>query len=67
MPAAISAVDELNGDKARHALLLMSRALDLLDANGGPHDAAADLDHAICRLRDWIDQQRLNHRGTPRD
>jgi len=41
-------------DKARQALSLMGNALDLIDANDGPHDAGAYLDQAICRLRDWI-------------
>ena len=37
--------------KASTALRLMEQALDLIDANDGPHDAGAILDHAIHRLR----------------
>lgn len=41
--------------QARAALDLMVEALALIDANDGPGDAGCYLDHAIHRLRDWID------------
>ena len=46
-----------DSDKARRALGLMGEALDLIDANDGPHDAGAFLDQAMCRLRDYLDRQ----------
>jgi hypothetical protein len=39
---------------ANEALALMERALSLIDANNGPHDAGAHLDLAIHRLKEWI-------------
>ena len=45
-------------DKASTALRLMEQALDLIDANDGPADAGAILDHAIHRLRAHIDTVR---------
>ena len=44
-------------DKAATALELMQQALDLIDANDGPHDAGAILDQSIHRLRDWIEKR----------
>ena len=41
--------------RAREALDLMVKALDLIDSNDGPGDAGCYLDHAIHRLRDWIE------------
>ena len=43
--------------QARTALDLMVQALDLIDANDGPGDAGCYLDHAIHRLRDWIESR----------
>lgn len=43
-----------DGDQPTRALALMNEALALIDANDGPHDVGAYLDHAICKLRDWI-------------
>jgi len=44
--------------KASTALRLMEQALDLIDANDGPHDAGAILDHAIHRLRAHLEATR---------
>lgn len=44
-----------HGDKTMRALGLMGEALDLIDANHGPHDVGALLDQAMCRLRDYLD------------
>jgi hypothetical protein len=41
------------------ALILMEKALALLDGNVGPEDAGAHLDLAIHRLRAWIQQDQL--------
>jgi hypothetical protein len=38
----------------KRALALITEALDLLDAHGGPADAAAHLDLAQQRLRDEL-------------
>ena len=51
-------------DKTRRALGLMAKALDLIDANDGPHDVGAYLDQAICRLRDHIDKRGSSEPGT---
>lgn len=45
-------------DKASNALRLMEQALALIDANHGPDDAGAILDHAIQRLRAYIEIAR---------
>jgi hypothetical protein len=45
-------------DKAGNALRLMEQALQLIDENGGPEDAGAILDHAIHRLRSYIETTR---------
>ena len=45
-------------DKAGTALRLMEQALGLIDANNGPDDAGAILDHAIHRLRAHIEANR---------
>jgi ribosomal protein S7 len=44
--------------KASTALRLMEQALELIDANDGPHDAGAILDHAIHRLRAHLEATR---------
>ena len=44
--------------KSSTALRLMEQALDLIDADGGPHDAGAILDHAIHRLRAHLEATR---------
>jgi hypothetical protein len=46
-----------NGDRPKKALKLMGEALDLIDANGGPHDVGAYLDQAMCRLKEWIEKR----------
>ena len=45
-------------DKASNALRLMEQALALIDANDGPDDAGAILDHAIQRLRTYVETTR---------
>lgn len=57
--AAEGSAEFRTGDSATEALDLMARALALLDANGGPADAGAYLDHAMHRLRDWMDDGAL--------
>ena len=41
-------------DGANEALVLMERALGLLDDAKGPDDIGAHLDLAIHRLKDWL-------------
>lgn len=40
----------------RRAIELVTAAIDLIDAHGGPADAAAHLDVALHRLRDALEQ-----------
>lgn len=42
------------GAAIKRALALVTEALDLLDAHGGPPDAAAHLDLAMRRLREVL-------------
>lgn len=51
--------DELDGRSAAigRALDLITAAMDLLDAHGGPADAAAHLDMALHRLRQAAAEQ----------
>ena len=53
------AAEESSREKnmAEMALELMQQALDLIDANDGPHDVGAILDQSIHRLRDWLDKR----------
>lgn len=55
-----SAVESASNSRhqASEALDLMERALNLLDSNNGPLDAAAHLDLAIHRLRQCIEDNR---------
>ena len=45
-------VEERREAAMRRALALVSEALDLLDAHGGPAEAAAHLDLALEKLRE---------------
>jgi hypothetical protein len=45
-------------DEAARALSLMEQALALLDQAEFAPQAGADLDHAICRLRDALENRR---------
>lgn len=47
--------DHGHSDDALEALELMGRALALLDSSQAPADAGAYLDHAMHRLREWIE------------
>jgi hypothetical protein len=57
IPAPLEANTEPGRDRADAALELMVEALRLIDANDGPADAGCYLDHAIHRLREWIDRR----------
>lgn len=56
-----------NCDHAAEVLGLMNRALALLDANGAPADIGAYLDHALHRLRDWIESAASDAPSANRD
>jgi hypothetical protein len=45
-----------NDAAIKHALALVSEALDLLDAHGGPVDAAAHLNMAQARIRQALQE-----------
>ena len=47
---------------AERAAALVSEALDLIDAHGGPVDAAAHLDMALTRLREEAEAPSLAKR-----
>ena len=57
IPVPLEANAEPVRDGADAALELMVEALGLIDANDGPADAGCYLDHAIHRLRTWIEQR----------
>ena len=57
IPVPLTANTEPPQDLADAALQLMVEALGLIDANDGPADAGCYLDHAIHRLREWIDKR----------
>lgn len=57
IPLPMEANTQPDPDSADAALELMVQALGLIDANDGPADAGCYLDHAIHRLRDWIDRR----------
>ena len=50
--AGESIQDQRKAVALRRAAALMSEALDLLDAHGGPAEAAAHLDVALQRVRE---------------
>jgi hypothetical protein len=54
IPAAEKSKAKRKEARANEALDLMQQALQILDMNEGPHDACAQLDVAINRLRDSI-------------
>ncbi len=63
--AAAEVAVNLQGRKgATEALGLMAAALAMLDASEAPADVGAHLDHAMHRLRDWIEKQPLDDRRT---
>lgn len=45
-----------SSSQAREALSLMTQALEILDQANFAGEAAADLDHAICRLERALEQ-----------
>ena len=57
VPAPLETITEPGRNPADRALELMLEALGLIDAGDGPADAGCYLDHAIHRLRDWIDKR----------
>ena len=54
-PSPISLVEDAASPCADAALDLMVRALDILDGQDVPGDIGCHLDHAIQRLREWLD------------
>lgn len=54
--AAASGAPASENDKARQALALMIRALEIMDSSEGTGVAGAHLDLAIHRLQEWIDR-----------
>lgn len=55
-PAAPSPLPASPDEKAREALALMTRALELIDSTEGAGVAGAHLDLAVHRLEEWINR-----------
>lgn len=53
---AVESDDERRTRAIRRAIELVTVAIDLIDAHGGPADAAAHLDLALHRLREELGQ-----------